>query len=219
MWGQWSQQQRGAALLLLLSSRSAADSSDSSNESESESDEDAAFVAAMVEEKGEPSGRSWSGVWWREVVPELNEAEYKAQFRLSRSSFTALCASLDAQWVRPGQEGRPPMATDKAVAITLWRLANTVTYREVAEQFGEQRQTVQKVCRRVMELICSVHSALIRAPSTRREWVHWRSCEDSGRPQPSWPTPSELWMAHTFACCIHRMQKGGTTRTARSTPA
>ena len=107
-------------------------------------------------------------------MPELNKAEYKAQFRLSRSSFTALCVSLDAQWVRPGQEGRPPMATDKAVAITLWRLANTVTYREVAEQFGEQRQTVQKVCRRVMELICSVHSALIRAPSTRREWEELR---------------------------------------------
>jgi hypothetical protein len=62
------------------------------------------------------------------------------------------------------------MDTSKALAITLWRLANTTTFREVGQQFNERRQTVLRVCVRMMRIIQRVHQRVMRLPSTAQEW-------------------------------------------------
>jgi hypothetical protein len=117
-------QQRVAILLLLESSSSDSSSSDSSS-SDDNSLDDFVFLAALRQPRTTPR----LSAWWTHEVPEWTDERFKQHFRVSRASFDALSASLAERWVRPGKSGRTPMSCDKALAICLWRLANTTTYR------------------------------------------------------------------------------------------
>jgi DDE superfamily endonuclease len=168
-----SLQQRVAAYLLLTryssvsdsssSSSSSSDSSDSS--STSSSDDDILMIVAAEAEH--PTVRTQ---WWERDVPQFDDQQFKDNFRLTRDSFNALSDSLSALWVKPGLKGRSPVNCDKALAVVLWRLANTVTYREVGVKFGMERAHVQRLCRRMMRCIYTRHHELIRMPATSAEW-------------------------------------------------
>jgi hypothetical protein len=146
--------------------------SSSSSDSDDSDDEDILLIGIRSTMSARRrSTKQWSVSWWTRIVPSLDDVEFKKHFRLSRAAYESLCDSLQRRWVRPGEAGRPPMDIEKAVAIALWRLANTVTYREIGEQFGERLGTVQRVCRRTMELIGEIHQDVVRMPSTRQEWA------------------------------------------------
>ena len=86
--------------------------------------------------------------WWEDTVSAMDDQQFKQQFRLSFNTFQSLVASLSASWVAVQQRGRQPVDCAKSLAMLLWRLANTVTWREVGQQFGFERAHVHKLCKR-----------------------------------------------------------------------
>ena len=133
----------------------------------SESDDDfaaLAVAAASTRVTQVPNG------WWENEVPEMTDAEFKSHFRLARASFTALSASITQQWIKPRRRGRAPMPAAKALAMTLWRLANTTTFREVGRQFGILRATAFKIVARMLKMLIAQHGHIIRLPSNATEW-------------------------------------------------
>jgi hypothetical protein len=159
---QLTPQQAAAAYLLLLDDASS-----------SEEDEEMLLLAARRLLR--PSHRTLTLRWWEDTASQMDEQQFKQQFRLSFNTFHSLAASLSAAWVGVQQRGRQPVDCSKALAMLLWRLANTVTWREVGQQFGFERAHVHKLCNRLMLLINRIHAALISMPSTQQEWEMLRT--------------------------------------------
>lgn len=150
------------------------------NDASEESDEDAeeeememmilATMLRRVEAKKRGRQRKRTS-WWRVTVPDLTGEEFKENFRLAPSSFEALVDSVKSMWTRRvRQTGRHPVSCRKAVAMMLWKLANTSTWRELGNAFGLRRGHAHQVVKRMLKVVKAVHGNLIVLPKTEDEW-------------------------------------------------
>lgn len=114
-----------------------------------------------------------NSTWYHSFVLILDEADFRSHFRVSRALFNRIVSSIDYddQQQRASSLGRPSVQRRDAVAILLWRLATTESYRQLAVRAGVGRSTVCRVSRNVMRAIVNAFAWTVRFPSTEHQIV------------------------------------------------
>lgn len=81
--------------------------------------------------------------FWEVVVQQhFTDELWLKHFRMSRATFSNLCDTI-GPFVGPLRlSHRPPVPTDKRVAIAVYKLASCAEYRVVGETFGVSKTTV-----------------------------------------------------------------------------
>ncbi|XP_069384517.1 uncharacterized protein [Paralichthys olivaceus] len=101
-------------------------------------------------------------VWVRDRGPGQNlwataeafdDEEWKAQFRVSRSTFDFLLELIGPAIKRRKTNYRVPIEPGRRLAITLWWLARSGEYRSIADMFGVGIATV---CNIVRQVACAI---------------------------------------------------------------
>ncbi|KAL8221555.1 UNVERIFIED_CONTAM: hypothetical protein K2H54_069865 [Gekko kuhli] len=109
-------------------------------------------------------GRRWwvyprSSDWWDNFVMRIwGEEKWLENFRMSRSTFDWLVDVLRDVLQRQRTEMRAPVSVERRVAVALWWMASTMSYRTVAHQFGLARSTVAGI---VVEVTRAITEALL----------------------------------------------------------
>ncbi|KAL8187183.1 UNVERIFIED_CONTAM: hypothetical protein K2H54_036563 [Gekko kuhli] len=109
-------------------------------------------------------GRRWwvyprSSDWWDNFVMRIwGEEKWLENFRMSRSTFDWLVDALRDVLQRQRTEMRAPVSVERRVAVALWWMASTMSYRTVAHQFGLARSTVAGI---VVEVTRAITEALL----------------------------------------------------------
>ncbi|XP_038067665.1 protein ANTAGONIST OF LIKE HETEROCHROMATIN PROTEIN 1-like [Patiria miniata] len=136
------------------------------SEDECETDQtDVAFIAALLSR----DKRARIHGFTEEVIPAMQESEFRSHFRLSTRTFEYILNVIhDA--LLPKAPGGPFEAVSpmKQLLIFLWYLANQITIRELALKFGVSESTVHKAIRRVSECLTDQRQRFIRWPSSQR---------------------------------------------------
>lgn len=111
----------------------------------------------------------WNG---RSEVPRMDDRQFKSHFRLKLQTFKILAESLEASWDRIAVRRKKldRINVQLALMIFLWRISNTVTYREIGFSFGVSKSTALKVCRRISSLLIHHHHRLITLPHSSTMW-------------------------------------------------
>ncbi|KAL8165334.1 UNVERIFIED_CONTAM: hypothetical protein K2H54_040044 [Gekko kuhli] len=109
-------------------------------------------------------GRRWwvyprSSDWWDNFVMRIwGEEKWLENFRMSRSTFNWLVVALRDVLQRQRTEMRAPVSVERRVAVALWWMASTMSYRTVGHQFGLARSTVAGI---VVEVTRAITEALL----------------------------------------------------------
>ena len=83
-----------------------------------------------------------SSTWWDSIVNQsFNERGWLENFRMTRSTFSYLCAELTSL-EKMDTVMRRAIPLEQRVAIALWRLATNGDYRTIAHLFGR----LQSIC-------------------------------------------------------------------------
>lgn len=140
---------------------------------EEEEEEEEAFLPRQTSSAGFRRGgrlrsverRFWarprSTEWWdRTVLETWDDRQWLQNFRMRKATFLELCASLAPALQRQKTRMRVPLSVEKRVAIALWKLATSVCYRDVGNQFGVGRSTAGSV---VLEVCRAIQRVLMRA--------------------------------------------------------
>lgn len=129
------------------------------------------FAALITDYSSRTSTRTiWirqrSGVWWQHVLSSWTDCEWKANFRMRRTSFLQLCNSLQPHLQRQTTSFRKPVPVDQRVAICIWRLGTNVEYRTISHLFGIGQSTAVSITNHVASAIVkNLLSLFIRTPS------------------------------------------------------
>ncbi|KAL8202221.1 UNVERIFIED_CONTAM: hypothetical protein K2H54_060773 [Gekko kuhli] len=86
------------------------------------------------------------------------EEKWLENFRMSRSTFDWLVVALRDVLQRQRTEMRAPVSVERRVAVALWWMASTMSYRTVGHQFGLARSTVAGI---VVEVTRAITEALL----------------------------------------------------------
>lgn len=89
-----------------------------------------------------PRGQSW----YETTVPHLLDSEFKAHFRVTRSTFRYIQSVCECMQ-RQDTAMRIAVPLDKRVAVALYRLASSAEERTIANAFGLGRSTVNTIFR------------------------------------------------------------------------
>ena len=108
--------------------------------------------------------------WWTNVgCRNWSEREWKANFCMSKATFTRLCADFHSYISRRNTRFRNPVPVSKRVAVCLLRLAGNSEFRTVSRLFGIGRSTActikNQVCRAFVRQLLKLH---VRLPSGNR---------------------------------------------------
>ena len=108
--------------------------------------------------------------WWTNVgCRNWSEREWKANFCMSKATFTRLCADFHSYISRRNTRFRDLVPVSKRVAVCLWRLAGNSEFRTVSRLFGIGRSTActikNQVCRAFVRQLLKLH---VRLPSGNR---------------------------------------------------
>ena len=115
-------------------------------------------------------GRARSREWWDRDVQEMDEEEFRQNFRLSRGAFNKLCDRLDPLVGKQEAFARNTVSTPRRVAITLHYLGQGANYRVVANQFGVAVSTVCVIVKETTAAIVqSMTPEMIHFPDTNKE--------------------------------------------------
>ncbi|CAN7991507.1 unnamed protein product, partial [Ixodes hexagonus] len=90
--------------------------------------------------------------WYETTLPNLPESFFKANFRVSRATFSyvvGVCSSMERQ----GTNMRQAIPLHKRVAIGMYRLANSAEDRTVANLFGVSRSSVSIIFREFCDVV------------------------------------------------------------------
>ncbi|XP_060540894.1 uncharacterized protein LOC117658435 [Pantherophis guttatus] len=105
--------------------------------------------------------RPRSTEWWdRTVLETWDDSEWLQNFRMCKATFLDLCARLSPALQRQKTRMRIPLSVEKRVAIAIWKLATSVCYRDVGNQFGVGRSTAGSV---VLEVCRAIQRVLMRS--------------------------------------------------------
>lgn len=98
--------------------------------------------------------RSRTSVFWEEEVPQMDEREFKSNFRINRTTFEAIISATKDQIMDSGNYKRSVTA-EKKIAIGLYTLASNAEYRTVGNLFGVSKQTVMRAFKGLVHAITS----------------------------------------------------------------
>ncbi|XP_053218796.1 uncharacterized protein LOC128400548 isoform X2 [Podarcis raffonei] len=108
--------------------------------------------------------RPRSTEWWDHTVLQTwDDSQWLQNFRMRKATFLELCARLSPALQRQKTRMRVPLSVEKRVAIALWKLATSVCYRDVGNQFGVGRSTAGSV---VLEVCRAIQRVLMRTTVT-----------------------------------------------------
>ncbi|XP_042328395.1 uncharacterized protein LOC121933133 [Sceloporus undulatus] len=125
----------------------------------------AAMARVLLGANYRPNDRTvWSKTqktdWWDNLVAgRLDSREWIRCFRMSREAVLDLVEKLRPVLQREDTNMRAAIPVDKRVALTLWKLATSDSYRSVANQFGVGVSTASVI---VMEVCEAIHDVLLK---------------------------------------------------------
>lgn len=98
--------------------------------------------------------------WWDNLLAgQFEDGEWIRYFRMSREAVLDLVEKLRPVLQREDTNMRAAIPVDKRVALTLWKLATSDSYRSVANQFGVGVSTASVI---VMEVCEAIHDVLLK---------------------------------------------------------
>ncbi|XP_060560834.1 putative nuclease HARBI1 [Ruditapes philippinarum] len=121
-------------------------------------------VAGLVEEVQEKEESVRIEGYVEEIIPLYSAIDFKAHFRMSRTTFEELCMQ-----VSPLMNQERTVTVDKKLLATLWILANPESYRSVADRFGMSKGSLHLIVISTCHSISELMEEYICFPSTRRE--------------------------------------------------
>lgn len=86
------------------------------------------------------------------------DEQWKENFRMNRQKFMWIVDRVRSRLERRSTRLHDPLPVDERLAVVLWFLANSITYRLVAQQFGLARSTVAVV---VIEVCLALEAELL----------------------------------------------------------
>ncbi|XP_054847738.1 uncharacterized protein LOC129337812 isoform X2 [Eublepharis macularius] len=125
----------------------------------------AAMARMLLGASYRPNDRTvWSKTqktdWWDNLVAgQFDDGEWVRYFRMSREAVLDLVEKLRPVLQREDTNMRAAIPVDKRVALTLWKLATSDSYRSVANQFGVGVSTASVI---VMEVCEAIHDVLLK---------------------------------------------------------
>ena len=79
------------------------------------------------------------------MLQSFNEVDWVENFRMSQTTFNALCLQLRPSIEQQTTKLRRPISVEKRLAVTLWFLSTTAEYCTIAHLFGIARSTVCEI--------------------------------------------------------------------------
>ncbi|XP_068671115.1 putative nuclease HARBI1 [Montipora foliosa] len=104
------------------------------------------------------------------TIPSYLESEFQGHFRMTRET----CESLTREIIRTGaipldnpSGGRPIIAPEKQVLLSLWTMANKEPNRAIADRFNVTMSSAHRAFRRVMLAVLNLYPEYIKWPNAR----------------------------------------------------
>ncbi|CAF1470821.1 unnamed protein product [Rotaria magnacalcarata] len=111
-----------------------------------------------------------SGYWWSDIVPQMNDKQFKDNFRIHRRTFKQIPNQVEADLRRRDTVLRLAIPVDKRLACALYSLGSTSELRTVAHLFGIGKSTAASIlhdfCNILVELF---FGRLIKFPANNQE--------------------------------------------------
>ena len=132
------------------------------------------FVNLIVYVQQLPWREIWvkprSGSFWCIAENQWNDNDWVENLRMSHHTFEKLCEELAPFIQRRDTNYRKAISVRERVAITLYRLADTASYRTVSNLFGVGKSTVCQIVIEVCTCIVEVlFKRLVHLPVTQQE--------------------------------------------------
>ncbi|CAF1039448.1 unnamed protein product, partial [Rotaria sordida] len=111
-----------------------------------------------------------SGRWWTEIVPLMNDQQFKNNFRIQRSTFGELVRLVGPHVFKNDTNYRAAIPVEKRIACALYALGSSSELRTISNLFGIGVNTtgliVHEFCNTIIDLFLY---KLIKFPSTDAE--------------------------------------------------
>ncbi|XP_033824204.1 uncharacterized protein LOC117372498 [Periophthalmus magnuspinnatus] len=123
------------------------------------------------------------GDFWQ-AAQCFTDEDWKAQFRVTRATFTHLLQLLESTIARKKTHIRTPIDARRRLAITLWWYGQGEEYRHIAERFGVGVTTVCIILRQVtMAIVNKLFKKFVLLPSGEKLDAAVRAFKECGYPQ------------------------------------
>lgn len=116
-----------------------------------------------------------------DVVPKMNNREFRRHFRVSLGIYNHLLDSFYGELKKVYRGGYLPISPEKQLLLYLWFAANQDSQREVAMLFGVGEWAVNKTIKQVSDVLCERKEHYIHWPSVQRENEIAHSFENMSR--------------------------------------
>lgn len=104
---------------------------------------------------------------WYDSVHTISDAEFKANFRVTKRTFAFLCNKLSCM-SKQDTGLKESITVEKRVALALYKLASSGEYKTIANLFGVCKSTVCEVLHEVVkEITEELENEFIQFPTTR----------------------------------------------------
>ncbi|XP_067629448.1 putative nuclease HARBI1 isoform X2 [Eurosta solidaginis] len=105
-----------------------------------------------------------------QVIESYTDQEFRRHFRLNRSTARMLIDRYNTSSFYTYKEhgGLPKVGASKEIYILLWYMANTNTFREIANLFNMSKTSAWSILRRVVEWLLSIGHEYIQWPSASK---------------------------------------------------
>ncbi|CAF0853809.1 unnamed protein product [Rotaria sordida] len=99
---------------------------------------------------------SKSGYWWSNIVPMMNDKQFKNNFRIQRSTFKEILDQVGPYLKKKDTVLRPAIPVDKRLACALYLLGSTCELRTVAHLFGIGKSTAAQLLHDFCEVLVNL---------------------------------------------------------------
>src|SRR6185437_4310315 len=83
--------------------------------------------------------------FWEDEVCFMSDADFRSNFRISRTTFQMFCGHLETKLARKDTKWRKAIPLDKRIAIAIYWLSSTSEMRTVSNLFGLGKSSVCKI--------------------------------------------------------------------------
>ncbi|CAF3340251.1 unnamed protein product [Rotaria sp. Silwood2] len=111
-----------------------------------------------------------SGYWWLNIVPNMNDKQFKDNFRIQRNTFKQLLHQIEPYLKKQDTVLRSAVPVDKRLACALYSLGSTSELRTIAHLFGIGKCTAANILHDFCDIIVELFfHRLIKFPVTNQE--------------------------------------------------
>ncbi|XP_061400878.1 putative nuclease HARBI1 [Musca vetustissima] len=100
-----------------------------------------------------------------DVISKMPDDVFSSHFRMNTNTFKSLVHMLQPFWPKRDY-GRPCLSLTKSVYITLWKLSNQNSFRELSDRFGIGAGTAYRSFKKTIKVILLLKTKVIVFPST-----------------------------------------------------